>query len=270
MSDLSLPPLINLRRFSITIPPGSLVAESASMLAVRESIPRLAAKDAPIFLSGENGTGKAHMARLVHAISKRSKGPYLSLHCAELPEALLEYELFGYHKSACAAVPEEGPGLLEVAAGGVVYLEEINWLPRRLQVKLERAISLASFSRAGSDEQVPLACRLILSASEAPDALSSGGQMEAALLQIISQWDCMRIPPLRERMEDLHAFLLRYIATEIGAADSWSVEEEALHIMQEYAWPGNLAELQAFARKAIANASGEKISAAVASALLAG
>jgi DNA-binding NtrC family response regulator len=71
-------------------------------------------------------------------------------------------------------------------------------------------------------------------------------------------------------MEDLHAFLLRYIATEIGAADSWSMEEEALHIMQEYAWPGNLAELQAFARKAIANASGEKISAAVASALLAG
>lgn len=249
----------------------NLVAESPPMQAMRDTIKTLAAKDSPVLICGENGTGKTHVANILHAISSRSEGPLISMNCASLPEPLLDLELFGYTKSAFKASPEGCCGIFEETAKGVVFLKEFTWLSSKLQLKLKDALATKTFRRVKGEDDIPLRSRIIASAIGKPDEIKLELHLEKDLLANMTDWDCITIPPLRERKEDILPLILQFIANENStpAEQAWRVDTDALQALQDYTWPGNLPELQDFTRKAISACNNNTISLQATAALLA-
>ncbi len=238
------------------------IAHSKPMQIVREKISHLIGKDSPVLICGENGTGKTRIANILHAISNRKDGPFVSINCAALPDPLLDLELFGYTEKAFKAAPDGCCGILEETANGTAYLKEITWLSERLQGKLKDAIEHQSFFRIKGEEPVSFRSRLIVSAIGETDQIRLEDHLDPALLHNMANWDCITIPPLRERKEDVLPLMMQFIAdaNESKQASGWRVEEDALLVLREYPWPHNLAELRAFTAKAMSVCRDQSIS----------
>jgi DNA-binding NtrC family response regulator len=221
-----------------------LVAQSPAMAEVRRQLELLAASDATVLLTGESGTGKGVVAKAIHARSARAEAPFVALNCAAVPEALVESELFGHEAGAFTGARTRKAGLLQRANGGTVFLDEIADMSLAAQAKIERFLQDREFTPLGAQAVVRVDVRVIAATNRDLPALAQQGAFRAELLwrlDVVS----LRVPPLRERREDVPALVAATLARlgRDGRA-SHALSPDAMAAMTAYDWPGNVRELE--------------------------
>ena len=235
----------------------SLVGESPSMLQVRLMIEKLARSQAPIYISGESGSGKELAARLIHTRSARSAGAFVPVNCGAIPDNLMESEFFGYRKGAFTGADSDREGFFQAASGGTLFLDEVADLPLPMQVKLLRAIQEKRVRKLGSVVEEVVDVRIICATHRNLRDLVEKGTFRQDLYYRLNVIE-LRMPPLRERLEDI-APLVDAILRRLTAEVPPKLSVAALKALGFYAFPGNVRELENILERAIALHSGEQI-----------
>ncbi|MBI2060402.1 MAG: sigma 54-interacting transcriptional regulator [Nitrospirae bacterium] len=228
-----------------------LVGESRAMHKIVELIATVSHAKTPILLRGESGTGKGLAAETIHQSSRYSRGPFVKVVCASIPEALFESELFGYHKGAFTGALRDKPGLVETASGGSLFLDEIGDIPLPVQVKLLRFLQEKTFERLGGTRPLRVDTRVIAATNQSLEDLVRRGLLREDLYYRLNVLP-ITLPPLRERVEDipiLAAFFLD--AANREHAKDVSLTAEAIQMLREYSWPGNIRELENFVERLV-------------------
>ena len=217
---------------------------SAAWRAVLARAARVAATEATTCLHGESGTGKEVVARYIHSQSPRRRGPFVAINCAALPESLLESELFGFERGAFTGAQQAKPGQLELASGGVLFLDEVTEMTPAAQAKFLRVLQEREFVRLGGTRPVRANVRVIAATNRDLREAVAAGQFRADLYYRLNVFDIV-IPPLRQRLEDIPAlvagFLREFDRTEGRGAE---MTAEAMAALLEHDWPGNVRELR--------------------------
>jgi len=240
-----------------------IIGSSPAMRQIFDTIRRVARTDVTVLICGESGTGKELIARALHAQSPRRERPFAAINCSAIPETLVESELFGHEKGSFTGAHAQRKGRLEMADGGTVFLDEIAELPPTIQVKLLRVLQERSFERVGGRELLQLDVRVLAATNRnVEDAMRDGKFREDLYYRLAAV--SIRVPPLRERLDDLRAlarhFLERFAGEYKVRARHFSAE--ALAALDTYAWPGNVRELENRIKRAVLMAQGHRISAA--------
>ena len=241
-------------------PRREIVTGNAAMRTLLDEAALAARTDATVLVQAESGTGKELLARWIHECSHRSKGPFVAVNCAALPESLLESELFGYEKGAFTGANAFKPGRFELAQNGTILLDEIGEMAPLLQAKLLRVLQEQEVDRVGGKKPVPINIRVIATTNKNLRKLISRGQFREDLffrLNVVP----LRIPPLRERKDDI-PILASHFANKYGTSDTARVGDEALRLLGSYGWPGNVRELENVVHRAFALRGRLKITAA--------
>ena len=230
---------------------------SPSMVEVFKSVGRVAPTDLPVLIVGESGTGKEVIARRIHANSARASRPFVAVNCGALTETLLESELFGHRRGSFTGATSDRKGLFEEANGGTLLLDEITETSPAFQVKLLRVLQEGEVRSVGANSNTRVSVRIISASNKDPEELAAAGLFRADLLYRLNALT-IRVPPLRERGDDLElmisAFLARYAAPGQIAA---RVSPEALEVLKAYPWRGNVRELRhVIQRVALLNSGG--------------
>jgi two-component system NtrC family response regulator len=195
-----------------------------------------------VLISGDSGTGKDLVARLLHHWSGRAQAPFVDLNCAALAEQGLETELFGVEKGAFPGADRRKVGLLELATGGTLYLDSVSDLDVRLQAKLLRALETGSFYRVGGSQKVDVDVRIIASSTRDLTRMVSSGDMREDFLHRINTIR-IQLPTLRERVSDVPLLAEHFLARYAGAVPP-RLTGEAIAVLERYRWPGNVRELR--------------------------
>lgn len=240
-----------------------LVGDSPPMQHVRALIEKVAHSQAPVFITGETGTGKEVAARLIHARSARAGAAFVAVNCGAIPENLMESEFFGYRKGAFTGAEADRDGFFQAASGGTLFLDEVADLPLPMQVKLLRAIQEKCVRRVGGVSEEPVDVRLVSASHQNLQAAVSAGRFRHDLFYRLNVIE-IRMPALRERREDLPelvAFILARLSG--GRAGAQPVlQESALAAMARYDFPGNVRELENMLERGLALAENQTIDAA--------
>jgi DNA-binding NtrC family response regulator len=218
-----------------------VVARSPKMTALVDAARRVAVTDETVLLLGESGTGKTRLARAIHNASRRADGPFVEVHCAALPETLLESELFGHEKGAFTGASEAKSGHVEAAARGTLFLDEIGEVPPAMQVKLLRFLQDRSFTRLGSTEARRADVRVIAATNRDLAAAIREGRFREDLYYRLNVFPIV-IPPVRERPEDIRAIVVDVLAQRGLGPDR--LGPEALATLERMPLPGNVRELE--------------------------
>ncbi|CAD5377811.1 Transcriptional regulatory protein TyrR [Pseudomonas sp. OF001] len=239
----------------------SIFQSSKVLAAVVREARRMAPLDAPLLIEGETGTGKELLARACHLASPRGKAPFMALNCAGLPESMAETELFGYGPGAFEGARPEGKlGLLELTAGGTLFLDGVGEMSPRLQGKLLRFLQDGGFRRVGSDEEVYLDVRVICSTQQDLSALCARGEFRSDLYHRLNVLSLL-IPPLRECLDGLDALAAHFIdqaSRQIGCPLP-QLAPRALERLRHYHWPGNVRQLENVLFQAVSLSDGKLI-----------
>ncbi len=233
--------------------PNIFRVRSAAMRPVLNVAHLAAATDSTILITGESGTGKDYLARYIHGLSRRSSGPYYSINCASIPRDLAESELFGHEAGAFTGAEKKKRGLLELAEGGTLLLNEIAELPLDLQAKLLTFLDTRTFTRVGGEKKVVVDLRLIVATNKNLSQEISAGRFRQDLfyrLNVIS----IGLPPLRERLEDLPVLveeLIEKLGRALGFTGRIRTEPRVMKTFRRYAWPGNIRELRNVLERAL-------------------
>ena len=229
-----------------------IVTVSPEMTGLLEVGRSVAPSSATVLISGESGTGKELFARYIHAHSDRGEGPFVAVNCAALPENLLESELFGHEKGAFTGAVSRKPGKFELAAGGTILMDEISEMDRALQAKLLRVLQESEVDRVGGRAPVPVDVRVIATTNREIEEEVAEGRFREDLyyrLNVIP----MRLPPLRERSEDIaplaEHFLVKYTAR--NGKQGISFAEETIDTLKAHPWRGNVRELENIIERAV-------------------
>ena len=236
---------------------GQLVGTCPAMRQVYKEIGLVAAQDFPVIITGESGTGKELVARAIHEHSDRAGRPFLALNAAAIPEALLESELFGHEKGAFTGAHGKRVGKFEQCHGGTLFLDEVGDMPLAMQAKLLRVLQEQSVERLGGNETIQTDVRLLAATHRDLTAWSAEGKFRPDLYYRLSVFT-IRLPPLRERGEDLPLLVRHYLrrfSRELGRGVH-EIAPEALERLRSYSWPGNVRELQSVLKLALLHASG--------------
>jgi Nif-specific regulatory protein len=220
------------------------VGTSPTMFEAQQLIRKVAPTKASVLLLGESGTGKTLVARIIHELSSRARSSFIKVNCAALPDNLLESELFGYEKGAFTGAVESKTGRVEEADGGTIFLDEIGELPMPLQVKLLRFLQDREFERLGSTKTRKVDVRIIAATNRDLSAAVADGSFREDLYYRLDVFP-IRVPPLRERREDiipLVSFFCDKISREYGS--SLQFTNSALDAFVMYSWPGNVREME--------------------------
>ncbi|HZI12420.1 MAG TPA: sigma 54-interacting transcriptional regulator [Myxococcus sp.] len=242
------------------VDPSGIVACGAGMKRVLELARRVAEVDSTVLVLGESGVGKERVARLIHDSSPRAAAPFLALNCAALSETLLDTELFGHARGAFTGAVRERPGLLEAAAGGTLFLDEVGELPLAVQAKLLRALQERRVRRVGENRDRPIHLRLVAATHRDLSEELKAGRFRKDLyyrLRVVE----LRVPPLRERREDilpLARVLLAEAAGRMGRPVP-ALTPRAADQLVRHAWPGNVRELENALERAVALARGRRV-----------
>ncbi len=222
-----------------------MVGSSAAIKKVFEQASHYARSSAPVLLTAESGTGKEGLARRIHRDSARSGKPYARINCAALSEGVLESELFGHERGAFTGAFARRVGRFEWAAGGTLLLDEISEIPLTLQPKLLRVLEEAEFQRVGGNETIAADVRIIATSNRKLDEEVQRGSFRGDLYYRVNVLE-LKIPPLRERKEDIPELAMYFLARfqHESASPITSLSEDALHRMCCYDWPGNVRELR--------------------------
>jgi len=220
-------------------------------------VDRIAGNPEMVLITGETGSGKELIARSVHDYSTRRDHPWVDINCAALPEHLVESELFGYEKGAFSGADSAKPGLFELADKGTLFLDEIGELDPKLQVKLLRVLDGAPYYRLGGHRKITVDVRVVSATNQDLDLAVKEGRFRRDLFHRLSQLQ-LRVPPLRERPEDVVALAQHFLAIKDCKL---RFDEDALSAMACYRWPGNVRELRNLVAKLVIAAQGTVISA---------
>ncbi len=237
-----------------------VVGETPIMKRVVELMERAAPTQASILISGESGTGKEVVANALHQLSPRSRQPFIAINCAALPDHLLESELFGHEPGAFTGAIKRKLGLLEVADGGTVFLDEISSMKPDLQSKLLRAIEEKVLYRVGGTSGIKVDVRFISASNRNLPAMIADGKFREDLywrLKVI----CVELPPLRNRREDIPALAGRFLDKfnlEMGK-DVIGIHPRAMEALKAYHWPGNIRQLRSVIENAMLFCDGDTI-----------
>ncbi|MBL4765004.1 MAG: sigma 54-interacting transcriptional regulator [Colwellia sp.] len=230
----------------------NIIGNSASIVLVKEQSARFAKLDLPVLISGETGTGKELIARALHQLSNRAKAPFLAINCAALPESLLESELFGYSVGAFTGAKKSGkPGLIELAEGGSIFLDEIAEMSTYLQAKLLRFLQDFSYRRVGGTKELHANVRIISASHQNLAQLITEKLFREDLYYRVNVLN-LALPALRERTGDIQLLASYFINNAVKqvkqvvepAIDELKLTADALLLLQAYHWPGNIRQLQ--------------------------
>ena len=222
-----------------------IVGSSGALQKVLSLVSKVAPSDATVLVTGETGTGKELVARAIHKRSHQSSGAFVCVNCAAVPRDLIASELFGHEKGAFTGAMQRRLGRFELADGGTIFLDEVGELPPDTQVALLRVLQEREFERVGGTQSIKVDVRVIAATNRDLDAAVAGGSFRSDLFYRLQVFP-IEIPPLRERRDDIplltEYFIDRY-ARKAGK-NVRHVSKETLELLQSYAWPGNIRELQ--------------------------
>ncbi len=236
-----------------------LLGESQPLAQVRAMISKLARTQAPVYISGESGSGKELAARLIHEHGARRDKPFLPVNCGAIPENLMESEFFGYKKGAFTGAAEDREGFFQAAHGGTLFLDEVADLPLAMQVKLLRAIQERRVRKVGATQEDPVDVRIICATHQKLAALVAAGRFRQDLFYRINVIE-LAMPPLRDCREDvgeLAASILQRLAPPEAPAPR--LTPEALDELSRYDFPGNIRELENILERALALSGAQEI-----------
>ncbi|MEE4464730.1 sigma-54 dependent transcriptional regulator, partial [Azotobacter chroococcum] len=222
-----------------------LIGDSPPMRTLRKQIAKLARSQAPVYISGESGSGKEVVARLIHEQGPRAERPFVPVNCGAIPSELMESEFFGHRKGSFTGAIEDKQGLFQAASGGTLFLDEVADLPLPMQVKLLRAIQEKAVRAVGGQQEVVVDVRILSATHKDLAAEVAAGRFRQDLYYRLNVIE-LRVPPLRERREDipaLAAIMLARLAEEAGQPPA-RLGEEAQEKLRSYRFPGNVRELE--------------------------
>ncbi|MGB7191277.1 MAG: sigma-54 dependent transcriptional regulator, partial [Acidobacteriaceae bacterium] len=235
---------------------GNLIGNSPEMERIYRILSKVSQTAHPVLILGESGTGKELIARSIHANGPQASKPFLPVDCGSLVPTLIESELFGYVKGAFTGATRNKDGLLASAEGGTVFLDEIGEMPLDLQAKLLRALQEKEIRPVGATHRVSINCRILAATNRDLAAMVEQGRFRKDLyyrLNVVA----LRIPPLRDRREDIPLLASHFLTRMNRASGSkYVLSDDALRTMSEYAWPGNVRELENSIERACALSSG--------------
>jgi two-component system response regulator AtoC len=222
-----------------------VVGKSEVMQNVFKAIGRLVNNDITVLIAGESGTGKELIARALHFNGNRSSEPFIAVNCSALPETLLENELFGHEAQAYTGATSRQAGKFEAAADGTIFLDEIGDLPLAIQTKLLRVLQEREFQRLGGSRSIALNARVITATNRNLFALIKNGKFREDLYYRINVAS-IEVPPLRERRDDIPLLVEHFIKVAASKLNKnlRGITQEAQSILEHYAWPGNIRELE--------------------------
>ncbi len=238
----------------------SLTGESPAMVQVRSLIDKLARSQAPVFISGESGSGKERAARMIHDLGPRAAAPFVAVNCGAIPENLMESEFFGAKKGAFTGADSDREGFFQAAHGGTLFLDEVADLPLPMQVKLLRAIQEKKFRRLGDTVETSVDVRILSATHQNLKAMVDAARFRQDLFYRLNVIE-LRMPALRERSEDIPQLAETLLArlSESSGLPSARLTTDALAALKAYAFPGNVRELENILERALALSSGELI-----------
>ena len=239
------------------VAPSLLLGESPAMQQVRETIAKLARSQAPVYISGESGSGKELAARQIHALGTRNGAAFVPVNCGAIPENLMESEFFGYRKGAFTGADGDREGFFQAADGGTLFLDEVADLPLAMQVKLLRVIQEKKVRKVGSVVEEPVDVRLICATHKNLRECVEKGLFRQDLYYRLNVIE-LHMPPLRERPEDIQPLVAILLRRQFGDAAP-RLSGEARDLLQRYSFPGNVRELENILERAVALASSERI-----------
>lgn len=234
-----------------------LIGQCPAMQEVYKAIGRVAQQDIPVLIRGESGTGKELVARAIYEHSPRSRGRFLAVNCAAIPETLLESELFGHEKGAFTGAAARRIGKFEQCDGGVLFLDEIGDMTALMQSKVLRVLQDKRFERVGSNETITSDVWIITATNRDLDAMVANGQFRADLYYRLNGFP-LPLPPLRERGSDIPLLVKHFVSLfnrELGKTIC-EVSPKAMQRLAAHSWPGNVRELQSVLRRAVVQATG--------------
>lgn len=234
-----------------------LLGGSSVMAAVREMIVKLARSQAPVYISGESGSGKERAARLIHQQSARHAAPFVAVNCGAIPENLMESEFFGHRKGAFTGADSDHVGLFQAASGGTLFLDEVADLPLAMQVKLLRAIQEKRVRRIGSASEESVDVRILSATHHDLKAGVEAGSFRQDLYYRLNVIE-LKMPPLRERGEDVLELAGAMLQRMLGHPPP-QFSPAALQALKHYSFPGNVRELENILERAVALSSGGEI-----------
>ena len=210
-----------------------------------EKVQSVAKTRTTVLLSGETGTGKSLMAKLIHSHSNRPDGPFISVHCGSIPDTLVESELFGHEKGAFTGAVRRKLGKFQVADGGTIFLDEIGTMSRAVQVKLLEVLQEGRFSRVGGEAPMEVDVRVVAASNVDLKKITEEGLFRQDLYFRLNVFP-IELPPLRERSEDIPILVEQFLENfnRIHVKGIRAVEAEVLQAFKNYSWPGNIRELE--------------------------
>ena len=213
------------------------------MIELKEMAALYASTNSSVLIQGESGTGKELFSQSIHCRSRRSSGPFIAVNCAAIPEHLLESELFGYEGGAFTGAKKEGKqGLFELAHKGTIFLDEIGEIPQSLQVRLLRVLQEKEIMRVGGDKIIPVDIRIISATNKKLEKKIEQGEFREDLYYRLNVFN-LKIPPLRERKEDIILLAMSFLRKFIADVDYANIEREIKPLLTVCNWPGNIREL---------------------------
>jgi len=267
MSALKLPKPVQARRSAIgeTAIPGvpRLLGESPAIARAREMISKLARSQAPVYITGESGSGKEVAARMIHGGSSRSDSAFVAVNCGAIPENLMESEFFGYKKGAFTGADSDKLGYLQAAEKGTLFLDEVGDLPLGMQVKLLRVIQEKKVRRVGDTQEEPIDVRIISATHRSLSEQVDAGQFRQDLFYRLNVIE-LKMPSLREIPEDIALMVAEVLGrlARQSATASPAISEDAMIALRRYDFPGNVRELENILERAMALCSDNKITLA--------
>lgn len=250
-----------LLKFSqVKLKSNEVIAQSPQMKRVLEMVDKVAQVDSTVLIMGESGVGKGGVASRLHKLSKRAKGSFITINCGAIPEHLLESELFGYEGGAFTGARKEGKkGLLELADGGTVFLDEITDLPLNLQVKLLQVIHEKRLFRVGGNKCIEVDIRFLAATNRDIQRMVADGRFREDLYYRLNVIPVI-IPPLRYRREDIPALIDHFLnQLNLKYETSKKLSPEAIEILTNYNWPGNVRELENLAERLLVTTESNEI-----------
>jgi len=231
---------------------GRLVGTSKVMQEIMRQLELAAPTDASLLVVGESGTGKELVARTVHELSPRRKGPFVAVNCAAIPQSLLESEIFGHEKGAFTGAVERRQGCFELADAGTLLLDEVAEMESATQVKFLRVLQEGQFRRVGGTAEIQVNVRIIAATNKDPVQALRDGTLREDLYYRLNVFT-LRLPPLRERLGDLPELVQAFLdeCNERHGRAVRGVDEGALAILRQHGWPGNARELRNVIERAV-------------------
>jgi DNA-binding NtrC family response regulator len=245
-----------------TKPLAGMIGSSREMQEVYRLTQLVAPFATTVLLTGETGTGKELVARAVHQLSPRASGPFVRVNCGALSESLLESELFGHAKGAFTSAHENRTGRFEAAHGGTIFLDEINSVSYKLQVKLLRVLQEHEFERVGDTRSIKVDCRIVAATNrDLLDEIDEGRFREDLYyrLNVLPVY----LPPLRERSDDIPDLMDHFVTIYAMKFNRPKpvISKEAIAALRSYSWPGNVRELQNYAERGLVLMTGSEFTA---------